>query len=716
MLSRFFRKEDSISLESMKSSLVDLTTVNLMIADLDGKIIYLNEAVKDMLSAREAELKNALPGFSVNSILGGSFDRYHKNPSHQKSLLADERNLPYTSDISIADLHFRLNAFALKDDSGKHIANAVQWTDITEQKIKDLEIGRLTSTVKNATVNIMMCDNNFNITYMNPSLVKTLKRRELQIKETFSHFEVDKLIGRNIDSFHQNPAHQRRILMDESNLPFKSDITVSGIRFRLTAFSLMDSNGERIGNCVQWEDLMSDKEFANFAGQIEAIHKSSAVIEFSLDGKILTANENFLDVMKYSLDEIKGKHHKMFVTSDEVNSREYKEHWDSLARGEFASGEYLRVAKDGSEVWIQASYNPIFDMYGKPFKVVKYATDITLKKKAISTISESLSALAKGDLTKYITQHVDVDFLPLKNSMNTTMEQLNELVESIIEASSQVSASAREIAMGNADLSQRTEQQASSLEETSSSMEEFTGAVKLNAENAKNAASLALNAKTLAEKGGAVVNRAVTAMKEIEASSKKIADIIGVIDEIAFQTNLLALNASVEAARAGEQGRGFAVVASEVRNLAQRSANAAKEIKDLIQDSVTKVNSGTKLVNDSGSTLEEIVGSVVNVSTIISDIDGASEEQILGISQVNQAVGQMDEMTQQNAALVEEAAASAESLEEQAIALLNMMKSFKTKRGDKDKSGSAIRSPIRKQQKTSSLSNWKDDDDEWKEF
>jgi methyl-accepting chemotaxis protein len=250
------------------------------------------------------------------------------------------------------------------------------------------------------------------------------------------------------------------------------------------------------------------------------------------------------------------------------------------------------------------------------------------------------------------------------------------IVGKVINASSTVSVAADEMAKGNINLSQRTEEQAASLEQTTASMEEMTGTVQQNTDNAQLAAQLAKEARERAEKGGDVVGTAVTAMNEINTSSKKVADIIGVIDEIAFQTNLLALNAAVEAARAGEQGRGFTVVAAEVRTLAQRSASAAKEIKGLIQDSVTKTEEGSQLVNQSGNTLEEIVTAVKKVSDIVVEIAKASEEQSVGIQQINHVVLQLDEITQQNAALVEEATTASEALKEQAQSLKEQVSFF----------------------------------------
>jgi len=286
-------------------------------------------------------------------------------------------------------------------------------------------------------------------------------------------------------------------------------------------------------------------------------------------------------------------------------------------------------------------------------------------------------AVAAGDLTQRIEVRSTDETGQLLLALKDMNESLGNIVGQVRTGTETITVASRQIATGNADLSSRTESQASSLEETASSMEELTSTVKQNAENARQANQLVASTAEIAAKGGTVVNEVVETMASIKDSSRKIADIIGVIDGIAFQTNILALNAAVEAARAGEQGRGFAVVASEVRSLAQRSAGAAKEIKTLIEDSVGKVDAGGRLVDEAGHTMDEIVTSVKRVTDIMSEIAAASHEQSAGIEQVNQAVGQMDEMTQQNAALVEEAAAAAESLREQAVKLAEAVSVFR---------------------------------------
>ncbi|UNE64462.1 methyl-accepting chemotaxis protein [Xanthomonas oryzae] len=316
----------------------------------------------------------------------------------------------------------------------------------------------------------------------------------------------------------------------------------------------------------------------------------------------------------------------------------------------------------------------------------------------LQSLSGLLQSIAAGDLTARMSGDFHGVFAQMRDDANATATQLAEIVNGIKQSAVSIKGAASEIAAGNQDLSQRTEQQAASLEETAASMEELTSTVKQNAESARQANQLAIGAASVASQGGEIVSKVVQTMSGIEASSKKIADIISVIDGIAFQTNILALNAAVEAARAGEQGRGFAVVASEVRTLAQRSSGAAKEIKDLIDDSVQRVTDGSVLVHSAGTTMGEIVASVQRVTDIMGEISAASQEQSAGIEQVNQTVTQMDETTQQNAALVEEATAAARAMEEQAQQLTEAVALFRLSNDVQTLTGAApaVRHPAAK--------------------
>jgi methyl-accepting chemotaxis protein len=443
----------------------------------------------------------------------------------------------------------------------------------------------------------------------------------------------------------------------------------------------------------QRADPKAAQRLADLEATVAAIDRSQAMIEFQLDGTIIRANKNFLSTVGYSLDEIVGRHHSMFVSPDYGRSAEYRAFWANLARGEFFSDKFQRVGKGGQDVWIQGNYNPIFDAGGKPCKVIKFAIDITqvelerianeVRRKAeeeqtavVFSLAERLQRLAAGDLTSRITEPFEGRFQQIKDDYNAAIDSLCSAMSQIIDSTEGLRASSDEIASASDDLSRRTEQQAASLEETAAALDQITATVRRSADGAKEASTAASSARQQAARSGEVVRDAVAAMGEIEQSSGQITQIIGVIDEIAFQTNLLALNAGVEAARAGDAGRGFAVVAQEVRALAQRSAEAAKEIKTLIANSTSQVARGVQLVGDTGQALSGIVGKVAEIDTLISEIARSSQEQATGLNQVNSAVNQMDQVTQQNAAMVEQATAAAASMQSESGVLAGLVSRF----------------------------------------
>lgn len=569
------------------------------------------------------------------------------------------------------------------DSEGKPVKIIKFATDITQQKVRDIDLASQISAIHQIMAviefdlrgNILDANDNFlnAVGYQKHAVVgqhhKMFVSPEMQKSPEYAQFWQQLAQGKTQSGIYRRVAANGQALWLQAS--YNPIYDLNGRPYKIVKYAV-DVTEQHL------RDLDNQ-------GQMTAIQRSLGSIEFSLDGRITKVNDNFLQVVGYQASELIGQHHRMFMPASEKHSSEYQRFWQRLGRGEFIQGVFKRIDKHGQDIWLQASYNPILDDNGNPIKVVKFATDITQQKlaetgliEAVVSTEQLLEAAQNGDMTARIDLQGKTDqVLNLSRGINRLMQRMSEILIQVKEAATTINSASNEISTGNIDLSTRTERQAHSLQETASSMSQLAGTVKQNAENAKQANQMAEAASKVAERGGEVVNQVVDTMTAISESARKIEDIISVIDGIAFQTNILALNAAVEAARAGEQGKGFAVVADEVRNLAQRSASAAKEIKHLITDSVNKSTEGTQLVESAGQTMAEIVQSVKHVSDIISEISVASIEQTSGIDSVNHAITSMDDVTQQNAALVEQAAAAAESLVEQASQLSNMVAEFK---------------------------------------
>ncbi|MGE0384409.1 MAG: methyl-accepting chemotaxis protein [Gammaproteobacteria bacterium] len=636
---------------------LEQSSANVMMADANGAVVFANRSARSMFEAAAPDLRSDLPAFDPARIVGGSIDQFHRNPQHQRSLLANMTGT-HRAEVKVGKRTFRIVANPVSNADGSRMGTVVEWTDLTEQRdaerdieriIADASAGRLDSRLDAARYDGFMRQLAGGVNQMLDAIVGPL-----------------------------NTAAQcvARIAAGDVPAPIEAEYGGDFARLRDNLNTCIDAVGRLVGDAGT---LAAAAQRGELGARVDAARHEG---DF----------RRIVEGMNGTLDAITGPLNAAASCVDRIARGDIPEPISADYRGEFRTlrdnlntciGAVRALVQDSSDLAAAAQRGDLAvradtARHQGDFRRVIEGINGTMDGIVgpLSAAKRVVEALARGNLGERVDGEYRGEFAELRDAVNTCSSNLEDLVGRIRGASASIATSAGEIAKGNQDLSQRTEQQASSLEETASSMEQLTGTVKQNADNARQADQLAADARTQAERGGAVVSSAVEAMGEINRASKKIADIIGVIDEIAFQTNLLALNAAVEAARAGEQGRGFAVVAAEVRNLAQRSAGAAKEIKALINDSVQKVEEGSRLVDESGTVLGTIVGAVKRVSDIIAEISAASHEQASGIEQVNKAVTMMDQATQQNAALVEQAAAASESMDEQAGEMARLIEFF----------------------------------------
>jgi len=600
---------------------IDNSATAFMMTDAENKLFYVNQTTIDLLKNSQDDIRKWDPDFDVDSLIGLPLAKL-SSPEKSVEFVStfNKMTANIESKFNISERTFSLNANPVLDSEGANIGTCIEWDDISQKLVSEEEVARIMASLNCTSTNVMIADADRNICYMNDSVTSMLQDSEADLRAVLPHFNVATTLGSNIDIFHANPAHQQNLL-EKLQSSYTSQIKVGRRHYRLIANPIMSEDGRRLGSVVEWLDRTLE---------VEAEEEIAMLVSAAVDG-------NF---------------------SERASTENKSDFMLSMAEG-------LNKLLDTADV-------------------------------GLSDVSRVLLALSEGDLTEKIDANYKGTFDQLKNYSNQTTDNLARIIGEIRTAADTINTGSVEIAQGNADLSNRTEQQAASLEETASSMEELTGTVRLNADNAKQANALASKASEVAVDGGDLIQQVVQTMASINESSQKISDIIGVIDGIAFQTNILALNAAVEAARAGEQGRGFAVVASEVRTLAQRSANAAKDIKALISDSVSKITDGNALVGRSGDTMKEIVTSIKSVNDIMSEIAAASAEQSAGIDEIGKAVTQMDSMTQQNAALVEQAAASAESMQTQADQLTSRVATFKLTDSMGEDDVQEIAKPIKK--------------------
>ncbi|MGB3313564.1 MAG: methyl-accepting chemotaxis protein, partial [Albidovulum sp.] len=547
------------------------------------------------------------------------------------------------------------------------------------------------AALEGSSAALMIMDRDCRISYINPSLDTLFHEHAAEFRKTSADFDPATVPGRRIDDFRAIPAAVRRVLDASANLPHRDEIRVGDARFALDVNEVAMEGQGRIGFVVEWRDVTVER--MNRA-VLTAIDRNLATAEFDAEGQVSSANEKMCALVGADKAELVGRAYQDVFGADETQP-ENAPVWDRLLAGESVFGRFRARHLTGYEGVVDGSLSPIHDHDGQLIKVVLMGADMTAAEQGlrmaedrrraleaalhevVEALRVGLSGLAGGDLTACIDAEFAVEYETLRHDFNNAIGQLAAAMAVVMENAVEIEGGTLEIARSAEDLTVRTEKQAATLEQTAAALDQLTASVKSAAEGAAEASQVVGAARASAEASGAVVEEAVRAMGEIESSSERIARIIGVIEDIAFQTNLLALNAGVEAARAGEAGRGFAVVAAEVRALAQRSTEAAREIDTLISASTGQVKRGVGLVGEAGSALKGIVGSVTHIADRMAEIAASAQEQSAGLAEINVAVNQIDQVTQQNAALFAQASAAGQSLTRGAEALNSTMARFR---------------------------------------
>lgn len=597
----------SADLGIIKTAL-DNANANVMIADNDRNIIYVNKAVVRMLRDNEGQIQENLPHFSADDLVGTNIDKFHKNPEHQISMLAKLQKM-YKTQITLGGVTFGLLANPIFDARGNRVGTSVEWEDLTE-KLKFEETARQATVIKTAldgaTTNMMMAGPDRRITYVNRSVVEMLQRNEAKIREVLPTFNASKLVGTLIDDFHKNPRHQEAML-DALSDTYQTQIRLAGLVFDLVANPIFGGNGERLGTSVEWKDVTAE---------MNAQEEIQRLIEAAGDGKLT----NRLDEESYE--------------------------------------GFLRTVAGG--------LNALLDAVSEP----------------ISEIIRVTEKQASNDLTAVIDADYGGTFGQMKEAINDASKNINAVLNQTVSATGQVAESVQQLRTSSQALASGATEQSAAVEEVSANLAETDSQVRSNSENANIASDLSGETAGIANDGQEKMRAMVDAMRGIASSSDDITKIIKVIDDIAFQTNLLALNAAVEAARAGQHGKGFAVVAQEVRNLAGRSAKAARETADLIEESGRKVREGVSIADNTAEVLGSIVENVLKVKDVVAEIAAACEEQTKGISQINVAISQVSTATNSSSQQSMELASASDELASLTEQLQNEIGRFQLRADD----------------------------------
>lgn len=583
---------------------VEGVAMAMLVTDPEFVVTSANQAATEFFERHGAGIEVGAPSFDSSRLEGNSILTIHNEPAAFRRRISDSCSLPHTEHLELADLHISVRVSTACSSEGDVIGYSFVFEDVTTSQNEQASRDRLESLLSNASSMYAVVDNNRTIVYCNEALADMLTRYEAEMRAEFPSFSASRLIGTSIDALHTNPALQREVLEDPSRLPHRSEVTVGPLEFGLNTYALYDREGTRIGSAVEWSDQNAR---AAFRREMQRVLTCSRRGELAVRGDVQSLDPAFQGMMQ--------------------------------------------------------GFNEMIDVLVEPIVVME----------------KHLSKLAKGDLTSYMGGNYEGAHNKLKTALNGTLDGLNTALTNVKQVAQSVAGGARQVSDTANALSQGATEQASSLAQIGSEMGRITEQTGHNAQNAEVANELANTARQNAVKGDGMMADMVNAMGEIEHSSQSIRKIIKVIDDIAFQTNLLALNAAVEAARAGVHGKGFAVVAEEVRSLAARSAKAASETTEMIEDSINKVEQGTEIATRTAGALKDIVSDVGKVSELVAGIATASDEQSHGIKTIGESLSQIDKVTQTNTASAEESAAGSQDLARQARELQDRLSGFNLK-------------------------------------
>ena len=597
---------------------VESASTPMMMVDRDFLITFVNDATSEMIETNLSVFQGAYPGIDFDNIVGVSIDLFHKQPQHQRRMLAHPLREPHKAEISVGDLRFSLRVSSVEAD-GEYLGNVLEWSDVTEMR---KHAGMLAAISKAQAVIEFSLGGE--IIEANKNFLDLLGYRMDEIRGQHHNIFVDPV-------YRESPEYRAfwdKLSRGEFDAGAYKRITKSGKEIWVQASynPIFDLNGKAFKVVKYATDITAERlQAADYEGQIGAINKAQAVIQFALDGTILEANQNFLDALGYSIGEIRGQHHSMFVEPAFRLSPEYRAFWDKLGRGEYDAGQYKRLGKGGKEIWIQASYNPILDLNGKPYKVVKYATDITAQRRVAERVKEIAGIVA---------------------SASTEMQST---AESMASASEEATAQASAVSDAAQAASMNVQTVASAGEELSASIAEISRQVTLST-------AIAQQAVDETDKTG-------VSIQTLAEAAKKIGNVVTLINNIAGQTKLLALNATIEAARAGDAGKGFAVVASEVKSLSDQTAKATHDIS-------SQVSAMQEATQTSVDAIQGIANTIRKVAEIASAIASAVEEQSAATREISANVAQAAEGTQQVSSAIVGVTAAATQTSNASVELL----------------------------------------------